>query len=122
MALCEVKLWHIFKPAGCNRPRIRISIYKCIKKQFGQQNRAKRNQTNKSIGCRFLPTIARHRCITEINIFAIIGRRAMAMRPLHTDSAQFKPCNYAATVRFPPSLLIPFLSLFLCFCNHSENK
>ena len=39
------------------------------------------------------------------------------MRPLHTESDQFKPCNYAATVGFPPSLLIPFFSLFLRFAS-----
>ena len=39
------------------------------------------------------------------------------MRQLHTESDQFKPCNYAATVGFPPSLLIPFFSLFLRFAS-----
>ena len=39
------------------------------------------------------------------------------MRPLHTDSDQFKPFHYAATIGFPTSLLIPFFSLFLRFAS-----
>ena len=39
------------------------------------------------------------------------------MRQLHTESDQLKPCNYAATFGFPPSLLIPFFSLFLRFAS-----